>query len=412
MAEIKFTTEGARGRKAVVCGFIYTRQRAGNDRTWSHWFCVRRSQGCRGRIHISPDERQYKLTSEHDHPESHGDCKAKLALSAVKRQARDEPNSNPLHLTQGVLVQADSETLVSLPKEKSIKRTIQRIRRQHQPALPASIDDLGEIPEQYANIDGENWVQNDNIGNHNNGRIIVFARRDSIRQMCRSALWYGDGTFKCVPRILCQLYTIHYEVNDNVLLGCFALMQNKTEASYEELFRAIRNMLPQQDPKVPLNFSSDFELAATNAMSRIFPNAESQYCFFHFSQSLWRKAQTCGIAGVYGQEDEHELRSHFHACLALAFVPPEHVRAAFLDLREAADERLDEVLDLLEDFYIMGRRRGRGRAAPRYPIQTWNVYQRTIEGRPRTNNTVEAWNRRWKIVTGKAHPNIFLCLRK
>ena len=412
MAEVQFANVGARGRKAIVRGYIYTRQRAGNDHTWSHWFCVRRHKGCRGRIHISPDERNYKVTAEHDHIPSYGECKAKLALSALRTQAQNEPNSNPLHLTQGVLVQADSETLVSLPKENSMKRTIQRIRRQHQPALPTTINDIVEIPEQYATIEGENWVQYNNFGNEENGRIIIFATQDSIRHLSRSAMWYGDGTFKCVPRILCQLYTLHYEANDNVLMGCFALMQNKTEASYEEMFRAVRDMLPPQDPEVARKFSCDFELAATNAISRIFVNISYNYCFFHFSQSLWRKAQMCGVAGAYGQEDEHELRSQFHACIALAYVPTEHVQAAFLDLRETADKRLDEVLDLLEDFYIMGRRRGRGRATPRYPIHTWNVYERTIQGLPRTNNTVEAWNRRWKTVVGKSHPNIFLMLEK
>ena len=127
---------------------------------------------------------------------------------------------------------------------------------------------------------------------------------------------------------------------------------------------------------------------------------------------MWRKAQTCGIAAAYGNENELELRAQFHACLSLAFVPPEHVQAAFTDLWNVTDERLDDIFHLLEDYYIVGRRRGRGRSAPRYPIQSWNVYERTVQGIPRTNNTAEAWNRRWKVIVGKAHPNIFAMLEK
>ena len=355
MAEIKFTGQAEKGRKAVINGYIYTRQRAGTERKWSHWFCTKRVEGCCGRIHISPDETNYKITSEHNHHPNYGEAKAKLLISAVKRRAGEEPNLNPMHVTQDVLTQADSETLAALPKETSLKRAIQRVRREHQPALPRSITDLEEIPDSYSHINGENWVLFDNVGDANNNRVIIFGLQESIRNMSRSNLWFGDGTFQCVPKIFTQLYTLHYEINDNVLHGCFALMQNKTERSYEILFNAIHDLLPSNQQDGPEKFSGDFELAATNAFSTTFPNAEKQFCYFHFSQSIWRKAQACGIAAEYGNENESELRAQFHACLSLAFVPSEHVQAAFLDLWSAADERLHDILHLLEDYYIMGR---------------------------------------------------------
>ena len=113
---------------------------------------------------------------------------------------------------------------------------------------------------------------------------------------------------------------------------------------------------------------------------------------------------------VVTKENESELQAQFRACLSLAFVPSEHVQAAFLDLWSVTDERLYDILHLLEDYYIMGRRRGKGRTTPRYPIQF--VYEQTVQGTPRTNNTAEAWNRWWKVVDGKAHPNIFAMLEK
>ena len=70
-------------------------------------------------------------------------------------------------------------------------------------------------------------------------------------------------------------------------------------------------------------------------------------------------------------------------------------------------EELDPVLDLLEDYYVLGRRRGRGRQPPRYPVPTWNVHHRTLEGIPRTNNSVEGWNHRFNTLVGKAHVNVF-----
>ena len=412
MDEIKFTGEEMKGRKAVINGYIYTRQRAGTEHKWSQWFCTKRVEGCSGRVHISPGETDFKLTCNHNHIPNYGEAKAKLIVSSVKRRATEEPNLAPMHVTQDALTQSDAETLAALPKEASLKRAIQRERRKHQPALPTSISDLEEVPDMYSYVNGENWVLFDNRHDENNNRVIIFGLQESIRNMVRSKLWFGDGTFQCVPKIFTQLYTLHYEINDNVLHGCFALMQNKTERSYEIMFNALRDLLPRNQQDGPERFSSDFELAATNAFSTTFPTAEQQFCYFHFSQSLWRKAQTCGIAAAYGNENELELRAQFHACLSLAFVPPEHVQAAFTDLWNVTDERLDDIFHLLEDYYIVGRRRGRGRSAPRYPIQSWNVYERTVQGIPRTNNTAEAWNRRWKVIVGKAHPNIFAMLEK
>ena len=157
MVTIQFTSERVRCRKAIVEGYIYSRHRAGNETKWSQYFCIRRTNGCKGRIHISPSEQEFKLTSKHNHLPNFGESKAILAVSEVKRQAREEPNTHPLHITQQVLTAVDSETLVALPQEKSLKRSIQRVRREHQPALPRSLDEFDELPIRYREINGDNF---------------------------------------------------------------------------------------------------------------------------------------------------------------------------------------------------------------------------------------------------------------
>lgn len=73
--------------------------------------------------------------------------------------------------------------------------------------------------------------------------------------------------------------------------------------------------------------------------------------------------------------------------IGLAFVPPSDVVGAFeILLDELNDEntddfiRLEEVADCLDKTYIRGcpvcnRRRGH---PPRYPVEMWNVYERTM----------------------------------
>ena len=64
-------------------------------------------------------------------------------------------------------------------------------------------------------------------------------------------------------------------------------------------------------------------------------------------------------------EENSELREQFHALLSLAFVPPEDVLDAFVLISQHCVDELDEVMDHLEDYYVRGRRRGRGRRQPR-----------------------------------------------
>ena len=89
------------------------------------------------------------------------------------------------------------------------------------------------------------------------------------------------------------------------------------------------------------------------------------------------------------QEEGGELRAQFHAVVALPFCHPDTVVEAFAALRENTLPLLADMLDLLENYYILGRIRGRGRSPPAFPIRTWNVYDRTLNNQARTNNCSE-----------------------
>ena len=143
--------KGERGRRAVHEGYQYTQHRAGDGDKWSQWHCIRRT--CHGRIKISSTETEHVQVSEHDHLPNFGDAKASLAVAGMKRRAEREINMAPLHLTQAVLSNCDSETLIQMPKERTMNKAIQRVRREAQPSLPKTLADLEEVPEMYSRID-------------------------------------------------------------------------------------------------------------------------------------------------------------------------------------------------------------------------------------------------------------------
>ena len=96
--------------------------------------------------------------------------------------------------------------------------------------------------------------------------------------------------------------------------------------------------------------------------------------------------------------------------MGLPFCPPDQIPTALVELRAVADERIDDVLDLVEDFYVLGRRRGRGRRPPVFPPTKWSVHARVLAGLPRTNNSVEGWHARMNHILGKTHPSLYSLL--
>jgi hypothetical protein len=100
--------------------------------------------------------------------------------------------------------------------------------------------------------------------------------------------WFSDGTFKVVPLLFDQLYTIHCVKYNNVIPSVFILMPNWRENTYERVFEAIKNLEPSLNPD---SIMTDFEKATINAFTSPFPSNQRR-CFFHSSQCIWCKIQT------------------------------------------------------------------------------------------------------------------------
>lgn len=84
---------------------------------------------------------------------------------------------------------------------------------------------------------------------------------------------------------------------------CFALLKNKSRATYTRLFEVIRDKVIQNGG----NFLSlhtvllDFEQAAHDAAREVF-NVETKGCLFHFGQCLIRQINSIGLKLTYENE--------------------------------------------------------------------------------------------------------------
>ena len=92
---------------------------------------------------------------------------------------------------------------------------------------------------------------------------------------------------------------------------------------------------------------------------------------------------------------------------ALAFVPPNNVIPYYEELcdniRNTFNEDCDDVIEYFEDNYIGRFRRNDPRRAPTFSIDLWNMFHRTFDELPRTNNSVEGWHRSFQATVDACH---------
>ena len=93
---------------------------------------------------------------------------------------------------------------------------------------------------------------------------------------------------------------------------------------------------------------------------------------------------------------------------ALAFLPAGNVIEGFEELvdtiRILYDDVADDLLQYFEDTYMGRYRRNAPRRPPIFAINFWNMFNRTDDELPRTNNSVEGWHRSFQGHVSACHP--------
>src|SRR6218665_2067729 len=211
-----------------------------------------------------------------------------------------------------------------------------------------------------------------------------------------------DGTFAIVPELFLKLYTIHALIGGEVICCIYSLLPNKTSETYQHLFLELKGLIPSAQPSTVM---MDYEQAAMNSVAVSFTGVQIQCCFYHLSQSLYRKVQALGFQQRYQEEEDFSISVRMIP--ALAFVPIHDVVRVFEALQEAtSDADILQLLDFFEDTYL-GRSRRRGRASPLFSHEIWSVHNRVVNDLPRTNNNVEGWNRKMQSAVAAHHPNLW-----
>ena len=133
-------------------------------------------------------------------------------------------------------------------------------------------------------------------------RLFIFGTNESARLLGTSDNRYADGTFKSVPAIYAQLYTIHAQVNGEIFPCFYALLSNKNLNIYNRLFTEVYRLTGNLGDE-PNDILFDFELAAMNAFRQVLPNTDIKGCYYHLCSNMWKHVQNNGLQQRYNNDD-------------------------------------------------------------------------------------------------------------
>ena len=281
MGDLSFSRSNKGGPILLHGGYSYTLQRsAANDDSVEYWHCTMRGQHCPGRG-ISRDYRlAFDDTTPHNHAPEAVDNEAREVRLDLKRKAADAiGGNNTTAILQNAISNCSEAVMAALPSSEHLKRIVQRSRNAAQVPipLPHSLMDMDVTDEFKKTRNEENpedfLLYDSGMSNHvDGGRILIFGTSSttSFMRQCHSLL--ADGTFKVVPNLFYQLYTIlgvrrpHDSNREPAVPVLWILMASKQECAYVHAFQKIADMLPDWSPH---NIMLDFEKAAMNAFSRV-----------------------------------------------------------------------------------------------------------------------------------------------
>ena len=157
---------------------------------------------------------------------------------------------------------------------------------------------------------------------------IIYISNYFIKKLRDSEHYYIDGTF-IYPNGFKQLIVIlYYEKNSlKRYPGLFALINNKTENGYKEMFKSIFNILTiEYTRSLKLkSITTDFEPGLINALNQIVPDVRKVGCFYHFVRAIKQKIKSLHILNIDNTDKDNLLNDIF--MLPFSFKTDEYTNA-------------------------------------------------------------------------------------
>ncbi|XP_057335878.1 uncharacterized protein LOC130674543 [Microplitis mediator] len=168
-----------------------------------------------------------------------------------------------------------------LGKISSMQRMIQRVRSEKIPKVEGkTLHDLTLPDELKLTEKNKTFLQYDS--GQNNNRFMIFTTYANLMKLSQCEIWAGDGTFRSVPVLFKQLYSLHGVIDGHTLPLVYMLSSRKSKTVYRQILQKIKELLP--DNIMLRRMLTDYELSFVNAFKNVFIDVHVSGCFFHYTQ--------------------------------------------------------------------------------------------------------------------------------
>lgn len=337
-------------------------------------------------------------TSAHNHDPLAYEKEVNAANNNVKDMAENTLMA-PSQIIRSSTLSIATQCRNYLPTKQALKLKVTRCRAPNIKE-PGSLQEI-VFPENLTHLEGELFILAEY--EYYNEKIVILGTKTSLKLLSETTVWLMDGTFHVAPLIMRQVFSIHGLLENQSVPLAFCLMSKKNKFAYSNFFFMLLKLAADFGINLkPLRIICDFEKAIAYAAKKHFPEAELKGCLFHFGQIIWRQVQKHGLAKKYGLDENLSLQ--IRSIKSLAFVPEEEVSAYYTELYNCIENA--EVQKLCKWFrtnYICGV----NGATPKYVSNFWSISDAVSHNLPRTQNSVEAWHRRLKVIVGKKHAGVY-----
>ena len=306
-----------------ISGFLFKKNKS--TETSIYYVCTERN--CSSRVVINIDKtRIIKPPEPHNHS-----CKfehfERYALRERMIQAIiDEPTKNLHEVYQEEI--EDSGNSENVPTFASFKTTLYRARQSAMPPIPETVQDI--------HFEGE-WDRTKSRKRfllHQDDSMVIFATRLFCEKLTLSEVIICDGTFRSAPRPFLQLYVIFGVFDGRKIPLVWSFLSDKSSYTYVTMFNVIKERCCSLGVAFsPSQILSDYESGFLKACQLVFPEAQKMGCYFHYTQSIYKRIQRLGLA--YSYRFNEKLRLFVRRIFCLAYLPIGLVRINYTRLRES-----------------------------------------------------------------------------
>lgn len=233
------------------------------------------------------------------------------------------------------------------------------------------------------------------------GSASIFSSATQLTLLSTAKTIFFDATFKVVPILFYQLFTVFVPDAGYVFPVLFALMSRKTTQLYTAVFAKIRELVPLFHPE---RVMADYEEASVSGFKNVYGN-EFQVggCWFHFSQAIMKKSKKLGLTPHWN--NHASVKKCIRCVMCLPLLPSASIAEALVEVQQSLvtscpDDAQQSLLALCQ--YVN-----------RHWINksTIGVDRITVQGHPeRTNNGVESFHATLGRKIKVTHPNLFVFL--